>query len=54
MPLLSHQADIATPRHQAVWLVVPEEGDGGPMLDQVPVPLTYASQFLRDKDLYPI
>jgi hypothetical protein len=54
MPLLRHQADIATPRHHSVWLVVREEGDGGPMLDQVPVPLTYASQFLRDKDLYPI
>jgi hypothetical protein len=52
MPLLSRLADIATPRHQAVWLVVPEEGDGGPMLDQVPVPLTYASQFLRLDDVF--
>jgi serine/threonine protein kinase len=47
LSVLSRLADISTTRQKAVWLIVPEEGDGGPMLDQVPVPLTYASQFLR-------
>ncbi|MBV9542971.1 MAG: hypothetical protein JOY61_01180 [Chloroflexi bacterium] len=47
MPVLSHLADITTSRPRAVWLIVPEEGESGPMLDNVPVPLTYASQFVR-------
>jgi serine/threonine protein kinase len=46
MAILSRLADITTSREQAVWLVVPEEGGGGPLLDRVPVPLTYASQFV--------
>lgn len=47
MTILSRLADITTPRDQAVWLIVPEEGGGGPLLDGAPVPLTYASQFVR-------
>ena len=47
MAMLSRLADITTSREQAVWLVVPEEGGGGPLLDRVPVPLTYASQFVH-------
>lgn len=47
MTILSRLADITTPREQAVWLIVPEEGGGGPLLDGAPVPLTYASQFVR-------
>jgi hypothetical protein len=47
VPVLTHLADITTSRPRAVWLIVPEEGESGPMLDDVPVPLTYASQFVR-------
>lgn len=47
MAMVSRLADITTSREQAVWLVVPEEGSGGPLLDRVPVPLTYASQFVH-------
>lgn len=47
MSILSRLADITTAREQAVWLIVPEEGGGGPLLDGAPVPLTYASQFVR-------
>jgi hypothetical protein len=52
MSVLSKLADIATMRDQATWLVVPEEGDGGPLLDRVPIPLSYASQFARVDDLF--
>ncbi|BCO59617.1 BREX system serine/threonine kinase PglW [Mycobacterium intracellulare subsp. intracellulare] len=52
MSVLSKLADIATKRDQAVWLVVPEEGGGGPLLDRVPIPLTYSSQFVRVDDLF--
>ena len=51
---LSRLADITTPREQAVWLVVPEEGGGGPLLDRVPVPLTYASQFVHVDGLFAV
>ncbi|WP_349426543.1 BREX system serine/threonine kinase PglW [Microbacterium sp. LWS13-1.2] len=47
MARLSRLADITTPREQAVWLIVPEDGGGGPLLDGAPIPLTYASQFVR-------
>lgn len=46
MGLISRLADIATPRQQAVWLIVPEQHAGEHLLDGTPVPLTYASQFV--------
>jgi serine/threonine protein kinase len=46
MGVLSRLADITTGKDQGVWLIVPRESGAGAMLDQVPVPLTYASQFL--------
>jgi hypothetical protein len=54
MAILSRLADITTSREQAVWLVVPEEGGGGPLLDRVPVPLTYASQFVHIDGLFAV
>jgi serine/threonine protein kinase len=52
MSVLSKLADITTKRDHAIWLVVPEDGGGGPLLDRVPIPLTYASQFVRVDDLF--
>lgn len=52
MAILSGLADITTSREQAVWLIVPEEASGGPLLDRVPVPLTYASQFVHIDGLF--
>ena len=52
MAILSRLADITTSREQAVWLIVPEEASGGPLLDRVPVPLTYASQFVHIDGLF--
>lgn len=52
MAILSRLADITTSREQAVWLIVPEEASGGPLLDRVPVPLTYASQFVQFDGLF--
>lgn len=52
MAILSRLADITTSREQAVWLIVPEEASGGPILDRVPVPLTYASQFVHIDGLF--
>jgi serine/threonine protein kinase len=52
MSVLSRLADITTSRDQAVWLVVPEDSGGGPLLDRIPIPLTYASQFVHIDGLF--
>lgn len=46
--VIGRLADITTPKEQAVWLVVPLDLEGSaPTLDGAPLPLTYASQFVR-------
>ena len=46
LDLLTRLADIAQKRRQAVWLLLPLGADKGAQLDGVPVPLSYASQFV--------
>ena len=45
---LSQWTDLATPRRQAVWLLVPQlSGNTGPMIDGRPLPLAAPGQYLR-------
>jgi hypothetical protein len=48
--LLAAYADLTVRRRQAVWLLLPLGTNGGPMLDQTPVPLAHGGQFLRLPD----
>lgn len=45
--LLTRLADITLRRSQAVWLLLPEESGGGPVLDGAPLRLGHGGQFLR-------
>lgn len=49
---LSRWTDLATPRRQAVWLLVPQlSANTGPMVDGRPLPLAAPGQYLRlDED----
>jgi serine/threonine protein kinase len=48
--LLARLSDITVRREQAVWLVVPRDGNGGASLDGVPVPLAHGGQFMELND----
>lgn len=50
--VLARLAEIGRHRPNAVWLVVPQGQERGPLLDGVPVPLSYASQFLSLDELH--
>lgn len=50
MDVLARLADIGRPRPQAVWLIVPRTIPSGGLLDQTPIPLSYASQLLGLED----
>jgi hypothetical protein len=46
--MLSDWADLAAPRRQAIWAVVPQLlSNQGPLIDGRPLPLAAPGQFLR-------
>src|SRR5699024_6135560 len=45
--MIARLADVGHHRPNAVWLIVPQGPQPGPHLDGVPIPRSYASQFLN-------
>lgn len=47
LAMIARLADVGHHRPNAVWLIVPQGPEPGPHLDGVPIPRSYASQFLN-------